>query len=83
MTLDLFNVFTVTVTPQSVWWKYTSYDKYWYVMAENHVILNGKIQESILDKGKTPCDISFNHGHICIGFEADDHESVQQHAHSI
>ena len=23
MTLDLFNAFTVTVTPQSVWWKYT------------------------------------------------------------
>ena len=23
MTLDLFNAFTVTVTPQSVWWKYS------------------------------------------------------------
>ena len=25
MTLDLFNAFTVTVTPQSVWWKYSIY----------------------------------------------------------
>ena len=42
MTLDSFNTFIVTVTPQSVLWKYISYDQDYLGIPPIHMSLNAR-----------------------------------------